>query len=347
MSGSAAAQQQKPPNPPTDMNQRLMDMANGARTSDSQEYRIGPEDLVEISVFEVAELSRTVRVSISGQISLPLIGGVHAAGLTPVQLERELTGLLKQHYVKDPQVSVFLKEFKSDPVSVFGAVKMPGLYTIQTRKSLIEVLAMAQGFAESTIRQPGRFIIVTRKAAAQISPEAVVATVPEGNAKVVVAQAAAVGEDVRTDPKASAILEIPIKELLQSGDPKWNVPIFPGDVIKVAPAGTVYVGGSVARPGAFPLTDFDNVSVIQAVAMAGGTIKNADKKGAVIVRRDAAGNRVEVKINMARVEKGQDKDTTLGANDILFIPSSVGAAAAMKGLEAAIQAATFMAYRVP
>ena len=316
------------------MNQRLMDMASESKTAKSQEYRIGPEDLVEISVFGEAELSRTVRVSISGQISLPLIGAVPAAGLTPVQLERQITNILKdKNYLKDPQVSVFLKEFKSDPVSVVGAVKAPGLYPIQTRKTLIEVLAMAQGFADGMVRQPGRYIVITRKAAAQAGTETSGATAPEA--------------DVRSDPNAGTILQIPIKDLLQSGDPKWNVPIYPGDVIKVAPAGTVYVGGSVARPGAFPLTDFDNVSVIQAVAIAGGTIRAASKKNAVIVRRDAAGNRVEVKIDLARIENGQDPDATLGANDILFIPASKGAAAAMRGLEATIQAATAMAYRIP
>jgi polysaccharide export outer membrane protein len=319
MPPSVSAQQQTPPSLPTDMNQRLVDMASASRAAESRlEYRIGPEDLVEISVFEIPELSRTVRVSISGQISLPLVGAVRAAGLTPSQLERELTNLLKNNYVKDPQVSVFLKEFKSDPVSIVGSVKMPGLYPIQTQKSLIEVLVMAQGFSDKA----GRYVVVTRKAA-------------EANG------------EVRSDPKAPVILEIPIKDLLQTGDPKWNVPIYPGDVIKVAPAGTVYVGGSVSHPGAFPLIDFDNVSVIQAVAMAGGTIRAASKKRTVIVRRDAAGNRVEVKIDLARIEDGRDPDATLGANDILFIPASKGAAAAMRGLEATIQAATAMAYRIP
>jgi len=319
-----SAQQQLPPDPPKDLNERLMDMARatGGGASGISDYRIGPDDLIDISVFEVPELSRTVRVSSSGEISLPLIGTVRAAGLSPVAMEQVLTARLKQTYVKDPQVSVFVKEFKSDPVSVVGAVKMPGLYQIQTRKSLIEVLALAQGFAEGPTRQAGRSIIVTRKDAS--SPT----SGPQKSSGTSGSEA------------SLPVIEIPIKSLLETGDPKWNVPIYPGDVIKVVQAGTVYVAGSVTRPGSFPLTDFDNITVIQALAMAGGTTKAASRKNAVIIRRDAAGARVEQKIDLGRVLKGVDADSSLGPNDILFVPGSVGKEAALRALETGIQTAT-------
>src|SRR3990172_10554833 len=86
-----------------------------------------------------------------------------ASGFSPGELEQALTASLRQSYVNDPQVSVFLKEYRSDPVSVVGAVKIPGLYQIQTEKSLIEVLAMAQGFSESQKMLPGRTIVITHK----------------------------------------------------------------------------------------------------------------------------------------------------------------------------------------
>ena len=323
----ALAQRQIPLEPPKDMNQRLLEMAVSSKAVNNQlDYHIGPEDLLEVSVFEVAELSRTVRVSASGEISLPLVGAIKVAGLTPVGTEKLLTSMLKSTYVKDPQVSVFLKEFKSDPVSIVGAVKMPGLYTIQTRKSLIEVLAMAQGFTEGPVRQPGRSIIITRKGAAD--------AIASGSASPVVGPG---NSPVETSP---GIIEVPIKDLLQTGDPKWNVPIYPGDVIKVVPSGTIYVAGAVTRPGGFPLTDFDNVSAIQALSMAGGTTKAASTSHAIIIRRDAVGQRVEQKIDLSRVLKGKDKDSTLGPNDILFVPGSIGKEAAIRGLESALQAAT-------
>lgn len=323
--GSAQAQQSPASQEPGDTfrqwNEQLLQTAQSEGNDlpqTRQEYRIGPEDLIEVSVFEVPELSRTVRVSASGEISLPLIGAVRAAGLSPLELEQVLTERLRTNYVRDPQVSVFLREYKSDPVSVMGAVKVPGLYQIQTRRSLVEVLAMAQGFSESPRMLPGRTIVITRK-----QPPA--GSVP------------GVGES-----SGAEILEIPIKELLQSGDPKWNAPVYPGDVIKVAPAGTFYVAGDVNQPGGFPLTDFDDVSAIQAVAMAGGTKKTASLKDAMIIRRDAAGNRIEEKIDLKRLHQGKVADAKLGANDILFVPGSVGKEAALRAIEASIQVATGM-----
>lgn len=323
------AQQAAPPKDPDaslrEFNERLKSVAEktGKGLSQDQDYQIGPEDQIDISVFEVPELSRTVRVSAAGEISLPLIGSVKAAGKSPLQLEQTLRDLLRKTYIKDPQVNVFLREFHSDPVSVVGAVKMPGLYHIQTRKSLVEILAMAQGFSEGT-RQPGKTIFITRK---QRTQEAAVS--PGG--------ASSSGEN---DPAQGDSLEVPIKELMQSSERKWNVPVYPGDVVKVAPAGTVYVAGSVVRPGGFPLTDFENISAIQALAMAGGPSKAASSKRALIIHTDAAGNRVEQKVDLKRVLHGQDPDTKLGPNDILFVPGSVGKESALRGIEAMIQATT-------
>ena len=306
-----------------DWNAKLLEGASQQVTSAEKEktYHIGAEDLIEITVFEVPELSRTVRVSAGGDISLPLIGSVKAAGLSPVELEQSITEALRKSYVKDPQVTVFLKEYRSDPVSVVGAVKVPGLYQIQTQKSLIELLAMAQGFSENPKMLPGRTIVITHKNGSDAVP-----TVGEGAPD--------------KSAEGQRIEEVPTKALLESGDPKWNVAIFPGDVIKVVPAGTFYVAGDVKQPGGFPLTDFDAVSAIQALAMAGGTTKTARLKDAVIIRRDAAGNRVEEKVDLKLAYSGKAIDAKLGANDILFVPGSVSKAAGLRAVEASIQVAT-------
>jgi polysaccharide export outer membrane protein len=102
------------------------------------------------------------------------------------------------------------------------------------------------------------------------------------------------------------------------------------------------VAGDVTRPGGFPLTDFDNISVIQALSMAGGPLRTAVRKNAVIIRRDAQGNRLEQKVDLGRVLKGQNPDVMLGANDILFVPGSASKAAALRTLESSIQMATGM-----
>lgn len=331
--GSVWAQQSPPVAVPpqkvsSDWNARIMAdaQAEAANADPSrQDYQIGPEDLIEVSVFEVPELSRTVRVSARGEISLPLIGLVQAGGLTPRQLEQAITASLRQSYVRDPQVSVFLKEYRSDPVSVVGAVRTPGLYHIQTQKTLIEVLAMAQGLSESPRMLPGRTIVITHRAS---------------QGKVAADAAGTTHSQSSLQAQGNEIEEIPIKKLLESGDSRWNVPIYPGDVVKVVPAGTFYVAGDVNHPGGFPLADFDNVSAIQALAMAGGTKSTAKLRDAVIIRRDADGNRVEQPVDLKKIYAGKMSDVKLGSNDILFVPGSVSKAAALRAMDASIQVAT-------
>ena len=109
------------------------------------DYRIGAQDLLEISVFGIDDLSRTVRVNSNGQISLPLIGGVMAGGKTIPELEREIGAKLEDGYVQDAQVSVFVKEFTSQQVTLEGALKKPGIYPLTGTTTLVQAISMAQG----------------------------------------------------------------------------------------------------------------------------------------------------------------------------------------------------------
>lgn len=109
------------------------------------DYRIGPQDLLQISVYGIEDLSRTVRVNSNGQISLPLIGGVMAGGRTITELEREIGEKLKAGYVQDPQVTVFVSEFTSQRVTLEGALKKPGIYPLTGKTSLLQAIALAQG----------------------------------------------------------------------------------------------------------------------------------------------------------------------------------------------------------
>jgi polysaccharide biosynthesis/export protein len=112
----------------------------------SEEYRMGPGDLLKIDVFQAERFSRTVRVSMHGDISLPLIGSVHAAGLTSRELEDLLARRLKERYLQDPQVSVFIEEFTSQRVTIEGQVKKPGVYPLMGgNASLLQTIAIAGG----------------------------------------------------------------------------------------------------------------------------------------------------------------------------------------------------------
>lgn len=121
--------------------------AAGAYTGAS-EYRVGAQDLLEISVFQVAELNRTVRVNSNGQITLPLVGMVKAGGKTVQELEAEIAGKLSESYLQDPQVSVFVTEFTSQRVTLEGAIKKPGIYPVTGKTSLLQAIAQAEGVTE-------------------------------------------------------------------------------------------------------------------------------------------------------------------------------------------------------
>jgi len=112
------------------------------------EYRIGDQDLLEISVFQIEDLNRTVRVNSSGQLSLPLIGTVSAGGLTVSELEALLASKLAENYLQDPQVSVFVKEFSSQRLTVEGAIGGPGIYPLKGRTTLLQALATAGGVTD-------------------------------------------------------------------------------------------------------------------------------------------------------------------------------------------------------
>ncbi|MDQ3038290.1 MAG: polysaccharide export protein [Pseudomonadota bacterium] len=122
------------------------DSVNNANAyKDAADYRIGPQDLLEITVFGVEDLSRTVRVNANGQISLPLIGSLMAGGVSIPALEQTIAGKLGGRYLQDPQVSVFVKEFTSQRVTVEGAVRKPGIYPVTGRTSLLQAVALAEG----------------------------------------------------------------------------------------------------------------------------------------------------------------------------------------------------------
>jgi polysaccharide export outer membrane protein len=118
--------------------------SGGAYTGVS-DYRVGPQDLIEISVFQVPDLNRTVRVNSGGQISLPLIGVMQAGGLTIQELESAIARKLEAKFLQNPQVTAFVKEYTSQRVTVEGSVKKPGIYPISGRTTLLQAIAMAEG----------------------------------------------------------------------------------------------------------------------------------------------------------------------------------------------------------
>jgi polysaccharide export outer membrane protein len=326
-----------------DYNQRLAQLRQSVTAPIAnyavQDYRIGPEDLLEISVFEAPELNRAVRVSATGEISLPLLGAVQAAGLTAKALEFVLQELLRHTYMKDPHVTVFMREMQSHPVSVFGAVKKPGVFQINEPKSLIEVLSMAEGLAEDA----GDTVIVMRGAGSNGGKD------PAGHASSPKAQSTALANsDARahSDQDSGTTVDCNLKNLLESGDSRYDVLVFPGDVVKVARAGVVYVEGDVKKPGGFMLKTNENISVLQAVALAEGLTRTAAGNRARIIRTDSAtGGRTEIPIDLTKVLAGGLTDALLRPNDIVFVPNSTGKSVFYGSAQAAVSIGSAAVYR--
>src|SRR5438105_5158115 len=143
----------------------LLDSNSAVLPAGPQDYRIGFDDVLDVRVFEAQELNREVRVSSAGEISLPLLDSVHAAGLTPRELELVLQELLRCTYMQNPHVSVFVREMQSHPVSVLGAVRRPGVFQVRGSKTLLEILSLAEGLADDA----GETAIIMRGAGLQNS----------------------------------------------------------------------------------------------------------------------------------------------------------------------------------
>jgi polysaccharide export outer membrane protein len=230
---------------------------------------------------------------------------------------------------------VFVREMQSHAVSVFGAVKKPGVFQVRGAKTVVELLSMAEGLAEDA----GDTVLVMRGAGFQARERANA----EGEAPP--AEASPTGETAgaeasATEPAASVgpgTIEINLKQLLTSGDPRWNRPVYPGDVVKVTRAGIVYVVGEVKKPGGFLLKSNENISVLQAIALAEGLTRTSAKSHARIIRtEERTGARTEIAINLGKILAGKAADPVLRPKDIVFIPNSDARSGLYRASEAAI-----------
>lgn len=348
-----------------DYNQRLSDLSRKLSgqveetpsPSGAADYRIGPDDQLDITVLEAAELDRSPRVSAGGEISLPLLGTIRAAGLTARELEIVIQELLRRTYIKEPHVSVQVREMQSHPVAVFGAVKKPGVFQIRGPKTVVEMLSLAEGLDADA----GDTVIVEhRRETAQPAdaPDANGgASPPDAGSAASAPVASAGGVPTNPQPAGSAApgsngssdtVAIDLKKLLSTGDPKLNVLVYPGDVVKVPNADLVYVVGEVGKPGGFQLKSNENVSVLQAIALAEGLKHTSASSRSRIIRTDpVTGKRQEIPIDINKITAGKIADPMLEPRDIVFVPNSAGRAAFYRGVEAAISVGSGVAVYRP
>lgn len=256
--------------------------ANAVNPPPLESLLIGPGDLLHVKVLREPELDQTVRVLDSGDVTLPLIGDVHLAGLDPAGASAAIaTKYLDGNYLKHPDVAVFVEEYATQLVSVLGQVAKPGTYAITTPRTLLDLLAMAGGLTQIA----DRHIMIERRPGAKQREEEVFLS-------------------NRSDDALMA-----------------NVVIDPGDTILVPKAGIVYVLGDVGRPGGYTMQNESRLTVMEALAMAAGVNRTANEKQARVIH-NVNGKFDEQDLPLREIEKGEAPDELLQANDVIYIPFS-------------------------
>ena len=337
---------------PQQVNDRIRSMSAAARVM-PHDYVIGNGDLLDLEVFDVKELSREVRVSQTGSIGIPLVPvRLHVAGLTEVQAEQKIAEVLESSgLVSHAEVSVTVKERKSKPITVVGAVSHPMVYQADRPVTLLEVLAEAGGVANDA----SDTVIVNRPSQeASSDPLEPPAIGPEGSAPVAAPSDAAVSKSSANPaapadaPALSNTITINLNELMESGDAANNIILQAGDIVTVPHSGIVYVLGAVSRPGGFVLAnDRGQMTTLKVLALAGGLNSTAKKDHAVIVRKDAQGQQHEVVVDLKKVMARQAEDVQLQPSDILYVPDSAARKAMLRTVELGIALGTGIAlYRV-
>jgi polysaccharide biosynthesis/export protein len=258
------------------------DSQRSSATDKPAPLKIAPGDLLHITVFDVPEMTQDVRIGAKGEAQLALIGNIDLAELTGEEAGDAIARELRNRkLLLSPQVNVLIKEFASQGVSVIGEVQHPGVYQVLGSRSLLDLISMAGGLTNVA---DTRITIKRRRGSEQ-----------------------AITVKLKTDDPATSLNN--------------NVQIYPGDLIVVPRAGIVYVLGDVNRPGGFVMQDSGKITLLQALAQAGGASKSASLSKTVLMRKNAQGYET-TKLHVGKIQKGEAPDLDLHSNDILFVPNN-------------------------
>jgi polysaccharide export outer membrane protein len=247
------------------------------------DYKIGAKDVLQITVFELPDLNQTVRVAEDGSITLSLLGKVDVAGLTAQELEKKLASVLDQKYTKNAHVTVFIKEFQK--VAVLGAVGKPGMYELVGPTTVLQIIAQAGGLTAQAMNE----LYVYRE-----------------------------GKDGQ-----KAKITINLGDLMVHGNQDFNINLQPKDqvIIPIDQLQNVFVYGEVKTPGVVQFLSSKGITLLQAIAQAGGTTEWAKKSGVMIKRRDKkTGKEMKIPANLKNIENGRIADIMLEEGDVVIVP---------------------------
>jgi polysaccharide biosynthesis/export protein len=259
-----------------------------------EEYKIGPGDILTVTVTDAPEFNGKFRVSDTGEIQIVATDGpVHAEGLTQAELSAAIRkALIDSKQVRDPKVSIYIEEYHGRTITVLGFVTKPGVYSLNHHTTVLEAISLASG------------------------------TLPNGGSTVTVVRGSASAE--ATGMPIGSVQIIDIASLARGDNPNANIEVRNGDVVNVSPAEVVYVVGAVTKPGGFVMNNPSaGVSAVQAVALAEGLLPlAAGHKGLIVRQSTSREGRREIAVDLDLIMAGKETDVLLAPNDILFVPES-------------------------
>ena len=266
--------------------------------------KIGPDDLLGLTVYDSTELTRNIRVSQDGSMRLPLLRQrIQVAGLWPAEVETAIAEALKKEQVMvNPVVTVSVAEYRSRPIKVVGAVKHPITFQAFGELTLLDAISRAEGLSDDA----GPEILVSK-----VQPRVV-------------------------DGKPATLVQrVSVKALIDAADPELNLKLEGGEEIRIPDAGKIYVVGNVRKPGAFTIKDSTETSIMRLLALSEGLLPYSGKQ-AFIYRKEASGGKNEIPIDLELIIQRKSPDVTLVANDVLYIPDRSGRRSLMNVLEKAL-----------
>lgn len=280
------------------------------RESSYSDYPIGPGDVLEISIPAIDELrDRVVRVSGEGAITLPFIGAVRAAGLSEAELGAEISRRLETYMYK-PQVNLFVRDYRSRQVAVLGAVAKPGLHNLASgADTILDMIGLAGGMKEDAAP---RILLIPAEPAEHEKARELISTLP-------VQLASREPSPLllkRTDP-----ISIELQSFARGAQQSYlTLPVRPGDVILVPGSGEVLVQGWVEKPGSYKITS--GLTVLGAVAAAGGALFPADTSAVNVIRSGKNGGKSLLLVNLEQLKRGEQADISVQTGDVVEVSAS-------------------------
>jgi polysaccharide biosynthesis/export protein len=263
--------------------------------------KIGPNDLISVSVYDAPEFTRAVRVGADGQIRFPMLTArINARDALPSELETTIAeALMRENLIVDPFVTVAVVEYASRPINVTGAVRKPLTFQAVGPVTLLDAIARAEGLSA----EAGPEILVSRP-----------------------------GPDP-TEEAGRLVQRIPVKALMEASDPTLNLKLAGGEEIRIPEVGRVFVVGNIHKPGAFPVQDVSETTVLKMLAMSEGLTPFASKQAYIYRREGAAGPKTEIPVELRKIMERKSPDVQLMANDILYVPDNTGRRTTLTALE--------------